>query len=91
MARLITKKVVACCLSFLSLMRATTVKRFPTTPTRPKRMADDAATIVNDCENSVAGAGGGVAVKGTGVDVLTALVRRLISSSIGFLGHSCCI
>ena len=48
-------------------------------------MADEAANIVNDCENSIAVAGGGVAVKGTEVDVLAALVRRLISSSIGFL------
>ena len=75
MTRLITKKVVACCPSFLSLVRATTVKSFPTTPTRPKRMADNSANIFNDCENSIAEAGGGVAVKGTGVDVLAALVN----------------
>ena len=49
-------------------------------------MADDAENIVNDGENSIAG--GGVAVKGTGVDVLTALVRRLISYSIGFWGKA---
>ena len=83
MARLITKNVVACCLSFLSLVRATTVKRFPTTPTRPKRMADDAAKTVNDCENSKAG---GETVKGTGVAELAALVRRIVSTSIVFLG-----
>ena len=48
MARLITNVVVACCLSFLSLVRATTVRRLPVTPTRHKKMADAAANRVKD-------------------------------------------
>ena len=79
MARLITKEVVACSLSFLSLVRATTVRRLPVTPSRHKMMADVAANRVNDCENSITALGGecvGLAV----------LEMRLVSSSIWLQG-----
>ena len=81
MARLITKKVVACCLSFLSLVRATTVRRLPATPTRPKKTAEDAAKTVNNWENSTRG---GLAVPDKR-DGLSALGMRLCPS-IAFIG-----
>ena len=50
-ARDITKDVVALALSFLSLMRARTVKRFPMTPTMVRMTAALAAKFVRGTGN----------------------------------------
>ena len=75
-ARLITKKVVACCLSFLSLVRATTVSILPAQPIMDKIIAAVAAKTVMDWGNSVTR---GLVVV---VDGDTILDIKLLSTSI---------
>merc|ERR1719369_300677 len=75
MARLITKKVVACCLSFLSLVRAITVRRLPAQPIMDKIIAAVAAKTVMDWGNSMIR--GLLVVNGE-----TVLAIKLLSTSI---------